>query len=260
MMGIKTLVCLISALPFLFEFGVCAEVTGEWVARRMSDRDTGDDSMVEMKMELVDSKERSTERNLFMISKDYDGEGKMLLRFTEPEDIRGTSFLVWEHEGKDDEHFLYMPALGRTRRITSAEKTDSFAGTDFSYEDISVREFEDFTYRLLQDTTRSEYSGCYLLESVPKDKDLEYAKTVARVDITSFLPMLVEYFDSRGRLIKRFTLHEKEKISGIWTMMEMEMEDLKGDHRTRISVIETQYNKGVEDRIFTRRELERGAD
>jgi hypothetical protein len=259
-LSIKTFTYLLAALLVFFELAPAAEVTGEWVARKMSDRNTGNDSMVEMKMELIDTKGRTTERKLFMISKDYEGEGKMLLRFTEPEDIRGTSFLVWEQKSKDDERFLYLPALGRTRRITSAEKTDSFAGSDFSYEDISGREFEDFTYRLLQDTTRSYCPGCYLLESVPKNKDTEYAKTVALVDTTSFLPIRVEYFDSRDRLFKRFTLLEKEKISGIWTMMEMEMEDLKGDHMTRISVLETQYNKGVEDRKFTRRELERGAD
>ncbi len=259
-MNSRTLICLVAFRLAFPGIAAPAEVTGEQVARKMSDRDTGQNSRVEMKMDLVDSRGRTTRRELIMFSKDYEGDGKMLLRFTAPEDIRGTSFLVWEHEGKDDERFLYLPALGRTRRITSAEKTDSFVGTDFSYEDISGREFEDFTYRLLKGAEPPDCPECCILESVPKDKDTGYARTVALVDTTCFLPLRVEYFDSRERLTKRLTLLRKEEISGIWTMMEMEMEDLKSDHRTRISVTDVRYNGRVDDGMFTRRELERGAE
>ena len=234
-------------------------VTGDWVARRMADRYTGDDSRIVMEMTLTDSRGRTTERGLFLVEKQFEEGKKMLLRFTRPEDIRGTSFLVREHEGKEDERFLYLPALGRTRRITSAEKTDSFAGTDFTYEDISGREIEDFTYRLLADSTRGEGPSDYILEATPRSKGFEYARTVSRVDPESFLPLRVDYYDRRGNVYKRFTLERSEKIDGVWTMMEMTMEDLDNRHRTHISVTEARYNRGIEDRMFTRRELERGS-
>jgi len=236
------------------------DVTGEWVAKQMSDRDTGNDSRVEMTLDLVDSRGRSTKRNLFMVRKDFDGTDKMLVRFTRPGDIRGTSFLVWEHSGKDDERFLFLPALGRTRRITSSEKTDSFAGTDFTYEDISGREFEDFTYRLLGDSTAASGEACYILESTPVEGEFDYAKSVTMVDKESLLPMSSDYFDSKGRVSRRFRLIRKEKIDGIWTIMEMSMADLDNDHRTDIIITEVRYNAGVDDRMFTRRELERGVE
>jgi len=236
------------------------EVTGEWVAEQMSRRDTGDDSRVEMAMDLVDSKGRSTKRSLYMVRKDFEGPDKMLIRFTRPGDIRGTSFLVWEHKGEDDERFLYLPALGRTRRITSSEKTDSFAGTDFTYEDISGRELEDFTYRLLGDSTLASGEACYVLESTPVSGGFDYAKSITLVDRESFLPMRSDYVDSKGRISRRFRLIRKEKIDGIWTIMEMSMTDIEGDHRTDLVITGVRYNAGVEDRVFTRRELERGAD
>ncbi len=237
-----------------------AEVTGEWVAKQMAERDTGNDSRVVMAMELFDSRGRRTTRNLFMVWKKAKGTDKMLIRFTRPEDIRGTSFLVWEHEGKDDERFLFLPALGRTRRITSSEKTDSFAGTDFTYEDISGHELEDFTYRLLGDSTLASGETCYILESTPVGEDFDYARSVTLVDRESFLPMNAEYIDSKGRVSRRFQLIRKERIDGIWTMMEMSMADLDSDHRTDIVITEVRYNAGVDDRLFTRRELERGAE
>jgi len=71
---------------------------------------------------------------------------RILVRFTYPNDIKGTAFLVWEHPNADDERFLYLPALGRVRRIAGGEKQESFIGSDLSYEDIGGRELADYTY------------------------------------------------------------------------------------------------------------------
>ena len=76
-----------------------------------------------------------------------DGD-RLLIRFTYPNDIRGTGFLVWEHPNSDDERFLYLPSLGRVRRIAGTEAQESFVGSDFTYEDIGGREFDDYTLRV----------------------------------------------------------------------------------------------------------------
>ncbi len=234
-------------------------VTGEWLAEQMAARDSSRDSRVEMTMELTDSRGRVTDRQLYVLRKDFDSGSKMLIRFSHPDDIRGTSFLVWEHEEKEAERFLYLPALGRTRRITSAEKTDSFAGTDFSYEDITGRELDDFTYKIIGDTTLASGDRCYILESIPKDVRYEFARIVTLVERESFLPLRAEYYTGSGRLTKRFTSNDRRKISGIWTMTRMTMEDLMNGHATSILVTDVKYNGGIEDRLFTHRELERGA-
>lgn len=234
--------------------------TGRWVAERMTSQDTSRDASVAMKVFLTDSRGRTTLRTLTFRKKDTGGREKLLLRFTEPADIRGTSFLVWRHKGEEDERFLYLPALGRSRRLSSGERTESFAGTDFTYEDISGQDTDEFTYHLEADTTVLSGETCYTLVSTPKGDGYDYSRIVTLVEQESFLPLEATYVGADGMPFKRFRLIERENIEGIWTMMEMVMEHLLDNHRTRIRVTDVQYDTGIDDSMFTRRELERGVD
>ena len=109
-----------------------------------------------MRMKLFDRHNRVRERALAIVTlrgRDAPGAApsapdgdRLLIRFTYPNDIRGTAFLVWEHPNADDERFLYLPSLGRVRRIAGTETQESFVGSDFTYEDIGGREFDDYTY------------------------------------------------------------------------------------------------------------------
>src|SRR5215210_708527 len=136
-------------------------LTAEAIARRVQDRDTGRDSRSTMRMKLFDRHGRARERALSMLAlrgrnnpgadpAAPDGD-RLLIRFTYPNDIRGTGFLVWEHPGAEDERFLYLPSLGRVRRIAGTETQESFVGSDFTYEDIGGREFDDYTYALVDE-------------------------------------------------------------------------------------------------------------
>ena len=82
-------------------------------------------------MRLFDRQGRMRERTMTLVTLRGTGArgDRVLTRFTYPNDIRGTSFLVWEHPAADDERFLYLPALGRVRRIAGAEKQESFVGS-----------------------------------------------------------------------------------------------------------------------------------
>ena len=124
------------------------------VARRLQDRDLGRDSRTTMRMTLADRHGRMRERVLEGVTlrgpegprgpaAAPDGD-RRLIRFSYPNDIRGTGFLVWEHPSAEDERFLFLPSLGRVRRIAGSETQDSFVGSDFTYEDIGGREFEEY--------------------------------------------------------------------------------------------------------------------
>src|SRR5688572_28636039 len=119
------------------------------IARSVQDRDTGRDSRAELRMKLFDRRGRPRERALTLLTLRRAEGDRSLIRFTYPNDIRGTGFLVWEHPRGDDERFLYLPSLGRVRRIAGSEAQESFVGSDFSYEDIGGREFDDYTYALV---------------------------------------------------------------------------------------------------------------
>ena len=141
--------------------------TAESVARKAENRDVGRDGRFELKMRLFDRQQRVRERDLTILTMRPAATGartagsgdRVLIRFTYPNDIRDTAFLVWEHPGADDERFLYLPALGRVRRIAGAETQDSFVGSDFTYEDISGREFDSYTYAMVEADADVDRSG-----------------------------------------------------------------------------------------------------
>ena len=130
--------------------------SADWIARQVDQRDTGRDSRLTMQMRLFDRQGRARERTLGVNGlRGQGGAGdRVLVRFTYPNDIAGTGFLVWERPGGDDDRFLYLPALARVRRITGAERQESFVGSDFTYEDIGGRALEDYTYTLVRASER----------------------------------------------------------------------------------------------------------
>src|SRR5688572_32766362 len=149
-MPLRLLVLLLFAAGVV---NVSAQQTADWVARQIQDRPTGRDSRAELRMRLHDRQGRVRERALTLLTlRGARGSGdRTLIRFTYPNDIRNTAFLVWENPGADDERFLYLPALGRVRRIAGEEKQESFAGSDLSYEDIGGREVADYTYAFVSE-------------------------------------------------------------------------------------------------------------
>ena len=254
----RYLLCLLSLVFMLtsLEIGF-TQPTGLWVAHNTDERERGEDASLKMDMTLIDKKGRERQRRLLIIRKDFDGKDKLLLKFAYPKDIKGTSFLVWEHKGRDNERFLYLPALGRVRRIATREKNENFAGTDFSYEDISGRKLEDYTYKLIEEDTIYEEKNCYLLASYPKEKSSRYPKILSWVRKDNFVVIKGDYYNKKGEVEKTFKVLRLEKIDGIWTALGLSMENHKTNHKTFITVKEVQYNRRIPDRRFERRALKR---
>jgi hypothetical protein len=244
----------------------------------VQDRDTGRDGRSSMRMKLVDRHSRIRERALMVISlrgKDTPGAAasapdgdRLLIRFTYPNDIRGTSFLVWEHPKTDDERFLYLPSLGRVRRIAGAETQESFVGSDFTYEDIGGREFDDYTYAFAgADGANASWSPpgggasspAWRLESRQKNPSAQFPRVVSIILKDSAVVVSAEVYNRRNEKQKVYTVRRLEQIEGIWTVMDSEMSDSLEKTRTELVVEATDYNVGLKETDFSRRELERGA-
>jgi len=250
--------CLLSIVFLLMNGEACfSQPTGLWVAQKLDEREKGDDASLKMDMTLIDRRGGERQRKLFIIRKDFEGKDKLLLRFIYPKDIKGTSFLVWEHKGRDNERFLYLPALGRIRRIATREKNENFAGTDFSYEDISGRKLEDYTYKLIKEEIICEEKHCYLLASYPKEKKSRYPKALSWARKDNLVVIKGEYYNTKGEVEKTYKVLKLEEIDGIWTAIEHSMENHKTAHKTVIKVKDVQYNKGVPGGRFERRALKR---
>ncbi|MEX1129334.1 MAG: outer membrane lipoprotein-sorting protein [Vicinamibacterales bacterium] len=244
-------------------------LTAEAIARRVQDRDTGRDSRATMRMKLFDRRNRSRERVMTVMSLRGGASGaerddRLLIRFTYPNDIRGTGFLVWEHPGSDDERFLYLPSLGRVRRIAGSEAQESFVGSDFTYEDIGGREFDEYAYALEDDTASwTPPSGgparpAWRLESRRRDRTARFPRVVSLILKDSYVVVSAEIYNRRDEKQKVYTVRRLEQVEGIWTAMQAEMTDALEKSRTELTIEKVEYNVGLEESAFTRRELERG--
>jgi outer membrane lipoprotein-sorting protein len=234
------------------------EVDGRAIAKMVYDRDDGKDSFAKVKMLLMDKRGRKRFRTLMTAVKDYGNLSKSFTRFYTPADIDGTAFLTWENEDGDDDQFLYLPALRRVRRVVSTQKKNRFVNTDFTYEDLQRRKVGKDNHRILRTEV---YDGrkCWVLESIPKDEDnSQYGKRVSWVAQDIFIPLKIEYYDKRQRLIKRQLNSNLKQIDGIWTVMDTEMQDLKKDRRTLMRISEIRYNRGIPDRVFTKEYMMHG--
>ncbi len=245
------------------------ESRAHWIARQVQDRDTGNDSRVSMRMTLVDRRGRARERAL-SITGMQGGPGRAvpgdrtLLHFTQPNDIRGTGFLVWEHPDADDERFLYLPSLGRVRRIAGSEAQESFVGSDFTFEDIGGRELEDYTYTLLDENASwtapdGSRHAAWRLESKSRDAGARFPRIVSLVRKDILIAVQAEIFNRRDEKQKAFDAKRVEKVDGFWTVMAMTMADALEGTRTDLVVEKAEYDVGLEATDFSRVQLERGA-
>lgn len=254
--------------------GLQSAPTPDAIARQIQDRNTGRDSRASMRMKLYDRHGRLRERALSIVSlrgKEAPGAApgapdgdRLLIRFTYPNDIRGTGFLVWEHPKADDERFLYLPSLGRVRRIAGTETQESFVGSDFTYEDIGGRELEDYTYAFADGGSAlwtpaggGPSRDAWRLESRRKDSSAEFPRVVSIVLKDSYVVVGADVYNRRHEKQKVYTVRRLDQIEGIWTVMDSEMVNSLEKTRTELAVESIDYNVGLKDADFSRRELER---
>lgn len=187
-----------------------------------------------------------------------DGADRQLLEYLEPADVRGTKFLSIEEPGKGTQMWLYLPALGRERRIAGADTQDQFMGTDFSYEEISGGSTykTDYTAQRLPDATLDDRAA-YVLKLTPRSSQSRYSSVQLWVWKETFLPLRIDFFDRRGQLEKQLTTADlRQDERGEWLPYLISMANVKAQTKTVVRVLE--YHPGkVPEEYFTLRYLRR---
>lgn len=173
------------------------------------------------------------------------GTDKRIMRFTSPASQAGISVLALP----DDIMYMYLPAFGKERRISSSVKNQNFAGTDFSYDDMESKPYADkYTPKLIKTDGDS-----YVLELTPNVRS-DYSKLVVAVNKTNYYPEHMEYYDRGNTKIKEATYTFK-KVGDYWNAAEIEMKNLKKDHVTKMQTSNVEYDTGLSDDEFTVRKL-----
>jgi len=233
-------------------------LTGTEIMTKVHDRENGKSSIVESTMILINDKGQTKQRVVRAVRKEYGDLSKSMIRFLSPADVKGTGFLIWENADRDDDQFLYLPALKQDpRRIASSEKSSRFMGTEFTYEDLENRKVDKDDHKLLREE-KLDGKQVYVVESIPKKgSDSQYKKLVSWVRPDIWIPVKIEFYDNRGVLLKVLTVKKFEQIQGIWTTMDSVMDNVQDKKKTQLTLGKVQYNTDIPDEYFTERYLKR---
>jgi len=243
-----------------------APPTAREIMQRVDARDDGDRSTMEMEMILIDKGGNQRVRRLRTFGRDVGPDEQSILFFLAPADVEDTGFLTYDYDdpARDDDQWLYLPALSRTKRIASSDKSGAFMGSDFSYADMTERPIDEYEYTLMGD---AEVGGhpVWQIESVPtteREKDeTGYEKLVQFVRKDNYVVVRSVALVKKGKRLKYFEVEKLEQIDGIWVATEMTMTTKKGKqtlHKTVLRSSDVRFDQDLAEDMFSVRQLEKG--
>ncbi|MBI3028711.1 MAG: outer membrane lipoprotein-sorting protein [Candidatus Rokubacteria bacterium] len=223
------------------------------------------DSVSEATFTLVSKTGQERVRKTTSVTK-LQGNGvdnRQLIRFLSPPDVRGTAILLIEHSARDDDIWVYLPALKKVRRLVASNKRDSFAGTDFSYGDVIGHKVGEWEHRLVGEEA-VDGQPCYVVESVPRTEAIKtsagYARRRSWIRKDNFVMARGEYWDQAGQPLKGIRATSVQLVDPgrqKWQAMRLEAANTQTGHRTVIQYESFKANQQVRDGLFTTRHLER---
>jgi outer membrane lipoprotein-sorting protein len=228
------------------------------IARESENRDLGwGDSRVALTMILQDRKGNTRQRKLRILALEVPGESggdKSIAIFDTPADLKGTILLT--HAGlKDDDQWLFLPALKRVKRISSSNKTGAFFGSEFAYEDISAPEIGKFRYNFVGQKPCGRLT-CFVVERTPTYRNSGYSKLVTFYDTSAYRPQRVDYYDRKGKLLKVLTFSGYKMYSGkFWRAATYTMKNLKTGKTTVLKYSGWKFRTGLGAAYFDKANL-----
>ncbi len=234
-------------------------LSGKEIMEKVYNRDEGEDQKAELSMTLINSRGDKRIRELKQFYKDYGNEEKKIMFFLSPADVRNTSFMNWSYDdpSKEDDQWIYLPALRKVKRISSSNKDDYFMGSDFTYDDLGERHPDEDNHKLLR-TEKLNGEECYVVQSTPKESGYMYSKVVTWVIKDKWIGLKKEFYDEDGDFLKTLTVKKYDKVQGFWMILHTKMKNDQKDHRTIMQFKNLEINTGISDSYFTERRMSRG--
>lgn len=233
------------------------EERGLEIAIEADKRDLGfGDSKAGLEMILRNRHGEETSRALRnrTLEQAEDGD-KVVIIFDNPGDVKGTAFLSFTHKSGPDDQWLYLPALKRVKRISSANKSGPFVGSEFAYEDISSQEVEKYSYRYVDEESFDGRSH-YIVERDPVDPKSGYTRQLVWYDTAEYRPWKVEYYDRKNTLLKTLVYEGYQKyLEQYWRADRMTMINHQTGKSTELLWSDYVFDNGYEDKHFNRNAL-----
>jgi outer membrane lipoprotein-sorting protein len=230
------------------------------IIRRSKNLNDADTVSSRSRMVITARDGSTTERVIDQYAKDDAGRNtRAVIVFQSPATVRGTRFLTIDNtKGKSDQ-WIYLPTLGKIRRINSSESSGSFMGTDFSYDDMSSldRDVEDDAHTILREEPYHS-AACYVIQSLPKDSGFQYSKIISWIDKSLYLVYKRELYDRRGAVIKTMENTAFRDVQGRLTPMQTTLSTIAAGTSTTVYVDILKYDDPVPEGVFTTNYLETG--
>lgn len=216
-----------------------------------------EDSIAIMSMELINGRGQSKIRHMKMKVLEGKDSDKSLMEFSTPRDVKGTKFLSYEHIQKDDDQWIYLPALKRVKRIASKNKSGAFMGSEFSYEDLSAFNVKKYIYEGEATEGKLDGESVYISSSTPISKYSGYTKLISYVSKDSFLIRKIKYYDRKKKLLKTASFSEYKMFGTIPRIGKIIMKNIQNDKITILTWSEETIRNSLKDKDFHKRHLKK---
>ncbi len=206
-------------------------------------------------LKILDGKGRERVRQIVTASKEFDGVIKTILKFTAPADVKGTAMLIYDNKNTDDDMWIYLPALRKTRRIVSSEKGKSFMGSEFTNADMGRPNLDNFEYKILKE---EEYDGkqCWVIESACKNEDIEdengFSRQVSWIEKSTYLCHKIESYDFDNELLRVHLIRDyRKQSSGGYFAFYMEKENIQNGRKSIMTIDKFQEGSSMPESAFS---------
>ena len=222
------------------------------------------DRQEHLKMTVRDGHGGERQRELMLYERRLaDGERQTIVFFESPAEVKGTAFLSYTRKGQPAEQWLYLPELKRTRQITARSRTESFVGTDLSYQDLDIiQEMASWSEEDARTSLRGEESvdgvPTHVIELVPQRPDIQYKKIVLWLGRDDLMPRRLEFYGDASDPVKRVEQGDFHDVGAVPVARHVEVETPAKGSKTTIESSDAAYDQHLDDQLFTTEALERG--
>ena len=260
------LLCVIAFLIVPAMVMAADEPKARAIMEKVDARDDGDNGTSDMTMTLIDKHGNKRVREIRARTKDEGKDTYRIMFFISPPDVKDTGFLTYDYDdpGKDDDQWLYLPALRKTKRIASSDKSGSFMGSDLNYSDMTSRNLQEYDFSLMKEDAVDDHK-VWLIQAVPRTRkvidETGYSKSVLFVRQDNYVVVRAVHWVADSDRLKYFDVKSLELIDNIWVATEFHMTTKQGKatlHKTILTYRNVRFNQKQSPDLFTVRRLEKG--
>ena len=228
------------------------------IMEKAESRDDGNNAIINLNMTLIDKNGKERIRQIRSFSRDVEKDEYNAMFFLKPAEVKDTAFLNIEYHDNDknDEQYLYLPALHKTKRISSSDKTDSFMGSDLTYADMARLDLDQYNFTVIKET-KVRNKPVWVIKAIPLNKqtikETGYLESIFFIEKSNYVIIRAIRKLEDGAKIKYTDIKGLKKIQGIWTPTETHIFMKKGKkliHQTILKNSDIKYNQEIKEALF----------